>query len=50
MAEIIRCYKLYGGQKPPKLNHDGIDHVFSGKGSTILYFQDGEWLKLTGAD
>src|ERR1700680_309938 len=47
---IMRHYDAYGGQKPPPIDHQGIDDAFIEKASVTWYFQDGKWLKLTGAD
>ena len=47
---ILDHYALYGGPKPPPIDHEGIDSVFAGKSSTILYWDQGEWLHLPGAD
>ncbi len=43
-------YENYGGPKPPKLEHDGINDIFVGKGSVVWYWHGGTWLQLTGAD
>ena len=47
---ILDHYRQYGGTKPPPIDHDGIEDAFEGKASAILYFYNGEWLTLTGAD
>jgi len=47
---IMRHYDAYGGPKPPPIDHQGIDDAFIEKASVTWYFQDGKWLKLTGAD
>jgi hypothetical protein len=47
---ILDHYREYGGPKPPPIDHDGIEDAFAGKASAILYFYNGEWLTLTGAD
>jgi len=47
---IMRHYKAYGGEKPPPIDHLGIDNEFVGKASVVLYFYQGKWLHLTGAD
>jgi hypothetical protein len=49
-AYILEQYQRYGGEPPPPIEHDGIDHAFAGKASTVLYWHDGKWLELTGAD
>jgi hypothetical protein len=50
--ETIReYYKGFGGPAPPaRLEHDGIDDAFVGKASTVRYWSNGKWLKLTGMD
>jgi hypothetical protein len=47
---IVSHYEEYGGPKPPLLDHDGINHMFVEKGSTVLYWRQGNWLRLQGAD
>lgn len=47
---ILRHYRAYGGLKPPAIDHEGIDDAFIEKGSVTWYFDQGKWLKLTGAD
>jgi hypothetical protein len=47
---IISHYKEYGGPKPPSLDHDGINDIFVEKGSSVLYWHQGNWLRLQGAD
>ena len=49
-AFIMRHYLTYGGQKPPVIDHQGIDDAFVEKGSTTWYFTKGKWLQLTGSD
>ncbi len=49
-AYIVSQYEKYGGPKPPHIDHEGINHLFTEKASTVLYWHDGEWLRLTGAD
>jgi hypothetical protein len=48
--EILAYYKGSGGEKPPEMDHQGIDDIFYGKASEVLYFYRGKWLHLTGAD
>ncbi|MGH9776824.1 MAG: hypothetical protein ACRD5I_00275 [Candidatus Acidiferrales bacterium] len=43
-------YKSYGGQKPPVIQHQGIDDGFAGKASVVHYCHKGKWLVLAGAD
>jgi hypothetical protein len=47
---ILRHYRDHGGPKPPPLDHDGIEHYFIEKASSILYWYRGEWLTLQGSD
>lgn len=47
---IMSHYKEYGGAKPPKLEHDGINDAFVEKASAVLYFHQGKWIELQGAD
>jgi hypothetical protein len=47
---ILDHYHAYGGPKPPPIDHLGINDVFVEKGSVVLYFYQGKWLQLTGAD
>lgn len=50
-AKYIRDhYESYGGPRPPKITHNGIDDAFAGKASEILYLHRGKWLRLQGAD
>jgi hypothetical protein len=36
--------------RPRPIDLQGIDDRFAGKGSTVLYFLDGKWLSMRGAD
>ena len=47
---ILAHYRAYGGPKPPPIDHQGIDDSFLEKASIVLYFHEGKWLQLTGAD
>ena len=47
---ILQHYQAYGGPQPPPLDHQGIDDAFVEKASVVLYFHQGKWLTLTGAD
>jgi len=47
---ILDHYHAYGGPKPPKIDHQGIDDAFVGKASVVHYFDAGAWLQLTGTD
>ncbi|HEY3443637.1 MAG TPA: hypothetical protein VGK29_22960 [Paludibaculum sp.] len=49
-AFIMDHYHAYGGRKPPPIDHQGIDNAFVGKASVTMYFHEGKWLCLTGAD
>lgn len=47
---IMNHYKYYGGNKPPRITHEGINDMILEKASSVRYCHDGKWLKLTGAD
>jgi len=47
---IMRHFKAYSGPTPPQIDHQGIDDAFIAKASVTWYFDQGNWLKLTGAD
>ena len=47
---ILSVYQAYGGPKPPPIDHQGIDDAFLEKASTVHYFHEGMWLRLTGSD
>ncbi len=47
---IMEFYNAFGGEKPPPIDHQGIDDAFYGKASVIQYFYHGKWLHLTGMD
>jgi hypothetical protein len=47
---IMDHYNAYGGEKPPPINHQGIDDAFYGKASVVQYFYHGKWLQFSGAD
>jgi hypothetical protein len=47
---ILDHYHAYGGPKPPPIDHLGINDAFVEKASVVLYFYQGKWLQLTGAD
>jgi hypothetical protein len=48
-AFIQEHYKNYGGQKPPPIDHLGIDDG-TGGGSVVHYYYQNKWLTLTGSD
>lgn len=48
--QIMDYYNGFGGEKPPPMDHQGVDDQFCGKASVVLYFYHGKWLHLTGAD
>ena len=37
-------------QTAPKIDHDGINDAFAEKGSVVMYFHNGKWIELEGAD
>ena len=47
---IVEHRKDYGDPAPPPIDHDGIEDRFLEKGSTVHYFDGGQWLSLTGSD
>ena len=47
---ILEHCHAHGGPTPPPMDHEGIEHSFMEKASTVLYYYNGEWLSLTGAD
>ncbi len=47
---ILEHYQAFGGLTPPPLDHDGINDIFVEKGSVVLYWHEGQWLHLQGAD
>ncbi len=47
---IIDHYKAYGGTRPPKITHNGINDAFAETASVVLYLHRGKWLELQGAD
>ncbi len=49
-AFMLRNYRAYGGEKPPPIDHHGIDDAFLGKASATMYFYRGRWMYLQGAD
>jgi hypothetical protein len=49
-TRIRQYYEAFGGPKPPRMDHDGIEDAYRGKASTVLYRHAGRWLELTGMD
>jgi hypothetical protein len=49
-AYILNHYRAYGGNKPPTIDHQGINDAFVEKASVVHYFQAVKWLNLTRAD
>jgi hypothetical protein len=47
---ILKHYQAYGGPRPPRIDHEGIDDAFIEKASVVQYFYEGNWLQLTGSD
>ena len=47
---ILNHYREYGGPKPPRIDHQGIDDGYLEKASYVLYYHRGKWLVLQGAD
>jgi hypothetical protein len=48
--DFIMTHAANGGPQPPPIDHQGIDDAFLEKASTVLYFHNGKWLQLAGAD
>ena len=47
---ILEHYREYGGRKPPRIKHQGINDAFVEKASSVHYFYRKRWLELLGAD
>lgn len=47
---ILKHVGAYEGSPPPPITHQGINQSFVGKGSSVQYCYDGEWIKLFEAD
>lgn len=47
---ILRYFGAHGGPQPPPIDHEGIKDAFIGKASWVLYWHEGDWLDLQGAD
>jgi hypothetical protein len=47
---ILEHYRAYGGVKPSKSRHQGINDAFVEKASSVHYFYRRRWLELHGAD
>ena len=49
--DFIRLHHdAYGGATPPPIDHQGINDAFIEKASTVWYFYNGRWRKLSGSD
>lgn len=47
---ILSHQQASRGQKPPEITHQGINDAYLEKGSVVLYYHRGNWLRLQGAD
>ena len=47
---IVEHHEAFGGPELPPLDHDGINDIFIEKGSVVLYWHEGQWHHLQGAD
>jgi hypothetical protein len=47
---ILSHYKAYGGRRPPRVTHQGINDIYVEKASVVRYYHRGKWLELQGAD
>ncbi len=48
--DAIMYYGRFGGRKPPRIDHQGIEDHYSGKASQIHDHYRGKWIVLTGMD
>jgi len=48
--QIREQHRIFGGPKPPPLDHDGVEDAFLDKASVVWYRHGSQWLQLTGAD
>jgi hypothetical protein len=49
---VMQHYALYGGPKPPPIDHDGIDNAFTEKGSSVYLQRQmvySNWRRLVSA-
>ena len=49
-AFIWSRFEAYGGQRPPAIDHHGINDIFPGKASVVWYWHRGKGLQLQGSD
>jgi hypothetical protein len=47
---ILKHYEAYGGPKPVRIGHQGINDAFIEKASVVRYYYRRRWLELQGAD
>ena len=47
---IRERYREYGGRRPPRIDHQGINDAFVEKASVVHYYHRGRWLELQGED
>lgn len=47
---ILSHQQAYRGPKPQEVTHQGINDAYLEKGSVVLYYHRGNWLRLQGAD
>lgn len=47
---VLRHHLVYGGPKPPPIDHDCIDDAFLEKASITWCWHEGDWVQLQGAD
>ncbi len=48
--QIMASYRLFGGTKPPPIDHQGIDDGLAGKASGINYLYRGKWIGWASSD
>lgn len=47
---IMTSFKEFGGPTPPPITHQGVEDAFVGKASSVHYCNNGEWVRLQGAN
>ena len=50
MEYILEHAREFNGPAPPAKDHAGINNIYVGKASEVLFCHQGKWVKLQGAD
>jgi hypothetical protein len=50
MDYILEHAREFNGPAPPAKDHGGINNIYVGKASEVLFCHQGKWVKLQGAD